>query len=251
MFWLTIVLIFSLSQFVFGGPSPNQGMVHVPAGLYQPFFKEAEGKPIDVKAFWIDEAPVTNRDYQKFVKAKPEWRKSKAKKIFSDFRYLQHWKSNQTLKNSRELKSPVTNVSWFAANAYCRWKEKDLPTVEQWEYAAFDNGRNAEKIKEQILAWYSNPNPKVLPVIKGGEKNGFGIYDLHRLIWEWTLDFDSSVMAQESRTSGSKENNLFCGGASLAARDAGDYAAFMRSSFRTSLKANYCVANLGFRCVRN
>ena len=45
------------------------------------------------------------------------------------------------------------------------------------------------------------------------------------------------------------DRNLFCAGGSVGATDVSNYAAYMRYAFRASLKANYAVANLGFRCA--
>ena len=47
------------------------------------------------------------------------------------------------------------------------------------------------------------------------------------------------------------DRQLFCGGGSQGARDVQIYPAFMRYGFRSSLKANYCVHNLGFRCAKD
>ena len=52
--------------------------------------------------------------------------------------YLKHWVkngSNSYAPKASELKHPVTNVSWFAANAYCVSKGKRLPTIDEWEFA--------------------------------------------------------------------------------------------------------------------
>jgi formylglycine-generating enzyme required for sulfatase activity len=209
-------------------------------------------EPVQVGSFWLDKHPVTNERYLEFVRANPEWRKSRIKPLFSDTRYLERWSSDLKLRNPKESKSPVTHVSWFSAQAYCEWKGKTLPTVDQWEYAAFDRDKaGAEAVKRRILEWYSTPTPKVVPVVGNKRsKNGFGVYDLHGLVWEWTLDFNSAIQGQEAREGGATDANLFCGNGSQGASDATDYASFMRYGFRSSLKANYTVANLGFRCAK-
>jgi len=45
------------------------------------------------------------------------------------------------------------------------------------------------------------------------------------------------------------DRQLFCGGGGQNAKDRGDFPAFMRFAFRSSLRAGYTVPNLGFRCA--
>jgi len=82
--------------------------------------------------------------------------------------------------------------------------------------------------------------------------NYWGVYNVFDLIWEWTDDFNSVLSTGDSRnTSTGDDNNLFCAGAATTSTDILNYAAFMRFAFRTSLQANYTVANLGFRCAKD
>jgi formylglycine-generating enzyme required for sulfatase activity len=46
-----------------------------------------------------------------------------------------------------------------------------------------------------------------------------------------------------------KKKKNFCAAASIEVNDMEDYAAFLRFSYRGSLRGNYCIANLGFRCA--
>ena len=82
-------------------------------------------------------------------------------------------------------------------------------------------------------------------------KNYWKVYDLHGLVWEWTLDFNSVLITGESRKDVDKDSNLFCGSAAVNATDLMNYAAFMRYAIRGSLKAKYSMKNLGFRCVQD
>ena len=82
-------------------------------------------------------------------------------------------------------------------------------------------------------------------------KNIWGVYDLHGLVWEWTLDFNSVLISGESRKDVDTDRDLFCAGGAVGAKDLMNYAAFMRYAFRGSIKANYSIQNLGFRCVKD
>ena len=71
------------------------------------------------------------------------------------------------------------------------------------------------------------------------------------LVWEWTDDFNSIMTTSDSRNGDFDDKGLFCASAATSAADVLNYASFMRYAFRSSLKANYTVENLGFRCAKD
>ncbi|HJT75319.1 MAG TPA: formylglycine-generating enzyme family protein [Chitinophaga sp.] len=227
-------------------------MAMIGKGSYQPLYGKANA-PVLVDSFLMDVYPVTNSRYQDFVKHHPEWQRSKVKHIYADNGYLADWTTDTTFNAGKDPQAPVTNVSWFAAKAYCSCLGKQLPTVDQWEYAAMADQHTADARKKEsynayILSWYGQPRAYTKAV---GQtiKNYWGIRDMHGLVWEWTADFNSIMITGESRRDVSNDNNMFCAAGALSATDRMNYAAFMRYAFRGSLKADYTVRNQGFRCV--
>ena len=137
--------------------------------------------------------------------------------VLTDSHYLEDWASDLDAGTHVPADAPVTRVSWFAASAYCQWKGKELPTVDQWERAAAGGGKDAAATREKILSWYSRPGTEPLRPVGREAPNAYGLHDLHGLIWEWTLDFNSSLVSTENRDSGSKDDPLFCGAGSQGA----------------------------------
>ncbi len=249
---LAFAAVAPLAGFALGAQAGE--MVGVPAGLYAPFqrVKPASGgaptaawKP--VAAFRFDAEPVTNAEFLAFVSAHPEWRKSQVKSLFAEDRYLRRWPSDLALPSEAARDAPVTNVSWFAARAYCKAKGLKLPTTEQWEYAFADARRDPEAVRARSLEWFARPNDAE-PAAVGGPPNGYGVRDMVGLVWEWTSDFDAYATTAESRDPNGKDS-AFCGGAAAGVADPTDYPAFIRYALRASLKANYTADNLGFRCA--
>ncbi len=225
-----------------------QDMHVLPAGEYNPFYKKEEVKQVAIKAFSLKETAVTNREFLAFVKANPEWRRSKVSRLLADKNYLIHWKEDMEIGKEAFLDAPVVNVSWFAAKAYCEWKEKRLPTTSEWEYAAagVPKGKEIKDLNEYILKWNAKPLPAELPKVKSTYQNQYGLYDMNGLIWEWTFDFNNYVGAGDSRDNTTNLKS-FCGAAALNVNNPKDYSSFLRYSFRSSLKGNYCISSLGFR----
>jgi formylglycine-generating enzyme required for sulfatase activity len=230
-------------------------MVNVPAGSYKPFFITPDSKPVSVAAFRMSETAVTNAQFLEFVKANPQWRRSKVNRLFADTNYLRQWESDLSIgeKNKNIYNSPVVNVSWFAAQAYCKWKQGRLPSVAEWELAAKGSPVNmkSNSLTDYVLNWYTKPNLPVLPNVRSTYKNEYGLYDMNGLIWEWTFNFNSFISSQDSRGNAEDELKNFCAGGALNVADKSDYATFLRFSYRGSLKGNFCIANLGFRCVKD
>lgn len=233
------------------------GMTLVPAGRYAPLFRgEKDPKEIPLPWFWLDALPVTNGDYLEFVRANPQWRRSRVKRLFADVDYLKRWAGDLDPGTNAPPNVPVTHVSWFAAKAYCAWNGKRLPTTAEWEYAAAASpmradGENDPEFVRQIRKWYSTPAPELLPGVGRARANCFGVHDLHGLVWEWVADFNTAMVTGDARGDTGLDRQLFCGSGSEGASDRGNFPAFMRYGFRSSLKAAYTVHNLGFRGARS
>jgi formylglycine-generating enzyme required for sulfatase activity len=237
-------------------PAPSL-MARVEKGIYRPLYRgPAESKEILVDSFWLDIRPVTNGEFLEFVRMHPAWQRSRVKPIFADESYLKHWAGDLQLGSDARADSPVTFISWFAAKAYARWRGKRLPTVAEWEYAAAasptrPDGEQDAQYMRQVSEWYVRPAPPHLPAVGLGPTNYWGIHDLHGLVWEWTADFSTSMVTGDARGDTGLDRNLFCGAGSQGAKDTGNFPAFMRAGFRSSLRAGYCVGNLGFRCAKD
>jgi formylglycine-generating enzyme len=233
---------------------PGKAMAVIPAGAYAPFQREedatgnAKPESINVSIFRLDSEPVTNGEFLDFVTAHPKWRKSAVSPLFADGRYLARWASDLALADDAARDEPVVDVSWFAAQAFCKVRGLRLPTTEQWEYAFADAGRGAEAVRARSLEWLAKPNP-ARPGPVGGAPNGYGLRDMVGLVWEWTLDFNAYATTAESRSSDGKDGSAFCGGGAAGVSDPTDYPAFMRYATRASLKADYTTDNVGFRCA--
>ena len=229
-------------------------MVSIKGATYTPLYGRDSLK-VTISDFQMDIYPVTNKQYLEFVKKFPKWKRSQVKKLFADGNYLMDWISDTQLGANQALNAPITNISWFAASNYCECQGKRLATIDEWEYAAMANktmpdARKLDTYNEFILGWYEKPKT-FNNEIGSTFKNYWGVYDLHGLVWEWTLDFNSVLISGESRKDVDNDSNLFCGSAAIGATDLMNYAAFMRYATRGSLKAKYAMKNLGFRCVKD
>ncbi len=246
-------LVISIFLLVCFNANCQSEMVSIKGETYIPLYGR-DSMQVTIDDFLMDVYPVTNQQYLKFVKKNSKWRKSKVIKLFADESYLINWKNDTIIGVNQSPKAPVTNVSWFAANDYCEYQDKRLPTIDEWEYVAMANKTlpDARKIKtynEYILSWYEKPKT-FNNEIGSTFKNYWNVYDLHGLVWEWTSDFNSVLISGESRKDVDNDSNLFCGSAAIGANDLMNYAAFMRYAIRGSVKAKYTMQNLGFRCVK-
>ena len=229
-------------------------MVYIEAGSYTPLFKqEDEVQNVMVDAFYLDRFQVTNSLFEKFIAEIPKWNPQNIKPIFADVNYLKQFVDHPLEEISNQ---PVTNISWFAAKAYCKAQSKRLPTTNEWEYAAQaskdkPDGSDDPQYRQEILKWYSKPSGLGLPDVDQAQANYWGVVGLHGVVWEFVNDFNTSLVTGESRGDSQLENQLFCGAGAASSVDPGDYAAFMRYALRSSYEANYTLSSLGFRCAHD
>jgi len=269
--WSPVVLLFLFAAALpAGGPSHEPawpppapaGMTQVGPGQYRPVYPVDDAAKVQTRqAFWLDIRPVTNAEFTAFVQRQPRWRRDKVARLFADTGYLEHWpkpdqSTDRHLRKSKHevLRRPVVHVSWFAAKAYCQARGARLPTADEWDFAAAAgptsaDGRQDPAWRERILHWYSRPASGPLPQVGQTDANFWGVRDLHGVVWEWVLDFSSNLVANDDREAGDSVLLRFCGAGALSAQDKTDYASLMRIAFRSSLRAHYTSAALGFRCA--
>jgi len=96
-----------------------------------------------VPSFRLDTQPVSNRDFLEFVTALPQWKKHQITSNLHDGDYLKHWHEDGTI-SPEDMDRPVRYVSYYAAAAYCKFKEKKLPRIDHYRIAASCRECNVE-----------------------------------------------------------------------------------------------------------
>ena len=253
MRWKTAIALLVLPAAV--AAAAGAGFVKVPGGAFKSALKYEDTARLTLAPFDMQRLPVTNAQFLAFVEGKPQWQRGKVAKVLADDRYLSHWPGPLELKDAAQGRQPVVNVSWFAASAYCEAQGARLPTWSEWEYAAAADetrrdARSDPAWRERILAWYSRPSSGSLPRAGLQTANVYGVQDLHGLVWEWTEDFSSLMVAADNRKQGDPDKEKFCGAGALSMDDRENYAVLMRVAMLSSLEARSTTANLGFRCAR-
>jgi len=248
-----ITLLFALLPGItaFAG---GTGSVPIPGARFESVLPEAPGTKIaNVAPFRLDVSLVSNADFARFVRAHPEWRRGSVKPLLADAGYLQHW-ANANEPGESSARKPVTQVSWFAASAYCEARGSRLPRWHEWELAAaasdaVPDARADPAWRQRILAWYSTSARGVLPDAGMSQANYYGVRDLHGVAWEWVLDAGSMMVSDDSREQGDPDLQRFCGSGALSLEQKENYALMMRIAMLSSMKASYTSGSMGFRCA--
>jgi formylglycine-generating enzyme required for sulfatase activity len=251
--WGGLLLLALLAAPASGTDAPSPEMIRVPGGIYEPFYPVKDEAPAAVEPFLLDALPVTSAAFLDFVRAAPAWRRSQVSPLFADEAYLSSWAGDLDPGEGVTMDAPVTFVSWFAADAFCRAQAKRLPSEAEWELAAappLEDPIARAETERRILAFYARPRGS-LPRAGITPPNRYGVRDLHGVIWEWVADFNASFAAADNRSDRDRALEKFCGGAAIGAAENTNYATFMRIAFRSSLEAKYALHHLGFRCARS
>jgi formylglycine-generating enzyme required for sulfatase activity len=155
-------------------------------GSDQHYPEEAPARIASVDGFWIDATPVTNRQFDRFVRASSYVTTAEravgaspgaqlevlgpASLVFTapnrrrPGAALADWWSfvpgadwrHPTGPDSTWIgleNHPVAHVSWEDVCAYAAWARMDLPTEAEWEYAARGG------LEEATYAWGDEPSP--------------------------------------------------------------------------------------------
>ena len=157
-------------------------LVHIPGGDFVLGEEDSEHR-VTLSEFWLGKYPVTNDQYEKFLRANPDHSKPR------------FWND----KEFNHPNQPVVGVSWLDAKAYCDWAGLDLPTEAQWEAAARGtDGRPfpwGDNVPSETLANYDGQEGRTTPVGAYPEGAGpYGALDQAGNVWEWCSDeFDGDA----------------------------------------------------------
>ncbi len=255
---LRLAHLVSVLMFAAAGQAADAGaFVDVLGGEFRSVIPEGDGdKSVTVADFTIQDAPVTNADFLKFVLHHPEWQRGTAVSLFVDGQYLSSWAGPISLGPDSRAQQPVTQVSWFAANAYCESQNARLPSWYEWEFTAAANATQADarelpEWRQHILSWYSTSGGSPLPDVRSKAANYYTVFDIHALIWEWVDDFNALLVSGDNREQGGADQLQFCGAGAISMEEKENYAVLMRVAMLSALESRYTTRSLGFRCARD
>lgn len=230
-------------------------MVYVSGDSYTLLFKESNDvTKHEVMSFLIDKYPTTNRNYFNFIVFNFEWDPISILPFYGNSEYVLTWLLNENF--FLIANDPVVNVSWYAGLFYCRFYDKRLPTIDEWEYVAMSTEVSSIGVYDfayiqKILNWYTHRVGRSDYSVKNMFNNYWNVFGLHGIIWEWVYDFNSVIIIGTDSEGSDSEQLLFCGAASENSINPIDYVGFMRFSFRNSLDSVFSLSSLGFRCVKS
>ena len=198
-------------------------------------------------AYYIDKFEVTNTQFEAFVNA------TGYRTLAEQKGELNTWRAAYApgMENY-----PVVWMSWYDADAYCKWAGKRLPTEAEWEKAARGNlGR--------IFPWGNDWDPKkancgeagyghTMPV--GSFPDGFSYYgarDMAGNVWEWVADWWDPNYYSVSATRNPQgpltatQNKVLRGGAF------GNAKWQLRTAHRHTSGPDGYAPDHGFRCAKS
>ena len=192
-----------------------------------------------VDAFLLAANQVTNAEYERYLQATgsqppPFWRDP----------------------NFNHPQQPVTGVSWFEADRYCRWLTSQtgrayrLPTEAEWERAARGNleqnnfpwgNEGPQALPDYASRWLTGPEP-----VGRYAPNVFGLYNICDNVHEWCSDwYDPNYYAiSPGRNPRGPER-----GTRKASRGGSwrHHVKVSRCSARSSIPPEFQYADYGFR----
>ena len=227
-----------------------------------------------LKNFKIGIFPVTNQEYLEFMndggyETYKHWLSDGWEKVKSnEWRSPMYWEKINDEWHVRDFlgirkinpNEPVCHVSYYEADAYCKWAGKRLPTEAEWEKASC---WNEEKQEKTVFPWGNeSPSEEKCNLLEshhwgcteiGTYPNGTSPSGCQQMIgdvWEWTT---SEFMGYPGFKSGFDEYNdkWFTNQKVLRGGSFGTPKMSIRGSYRNFFRLDERWLFSGFRCVED
>jgi serine/threonine-protein kinase len=245
-------------------------MVCIPAGEFlmgsaddpRASLNEKPQHTVPLEAYWIDRTEVTVTNFRAFVEASSYQTTAEYKGVAQA--YVESaggwsevqgasWQHPFGPQSSAEDNHPVTQVSWYDADAYCRWvalahragKRRGTDgriypwgdefdgTFLNFKDASFDGDMNFNdgfRFTAPVGSYPQGASP-------------YGALDMAGNVWEWTADWYQGGYNQLPAQNPTGPARVLRGG-SWNHEQAG-----MRAAYRLESSPSTLVDNFGFRCV--
>ena len=297
------------------GTERHAGMVYIQEGRFTMgsdvhYAEEAWAHEVQVSGFWIDRHDVTNAQFARFVQATgyvtvaermpdlrrhpdlPEAMRVPGSAVFvmpnpgegGHWRYVAgaNWRHPQGPGSSIAAipAHPAVHIAYEDAEAYSRWRGRELPTEAQWEYAArgglegttyiwgdqltTSSGRFSANIWQGVFPLQNTADDGYIGTSPVGcyPANGFGLYDMAGNVWQWTASWyrNRHTGLAEADPPGPTEQESFDprqpgtpakvikGGSHLCAPN---YCLRYRPTARQARETDSGTSHIGFRTVLN
>lgn len=300
---LTAAQPVSHAKTAIGCINPDRSEAHIRGGTFLMGSQEHEHEEgpvhrVTVAGFSIDRFDVTNAEFAKFVAAtgyvtdaerKPspkDYPEVPADKLVAGGAVFEpraggaplendmqwwgfvagaNWRHpqgpNSTIEGSDN--EPVVQVSYNDALAYAKWLGRELPTEEQYEYAARGGLQGKTYAWGDELTphgrWMANTWQGEFPsqnTVEDGyhglapvgcfPPNGYGLHDMVGNVWKWTASPYSP--GQAAAAPASRVQRVIKGGSFMCSSS---YCQRFRPAARQPQESGFSSVHLGFRTVSN
>ena len=165
--------------------------------------------------------------------------------------------------SGRPADHPVVAVTWFEADAYCRWRGGALPTEAQWEHAAChdDQTRYPWGEAEDFRAvWYNEGKFGQVEGVRTAPAetqepalaSPFGLVHTAGNVWEWTSDaydarwYGATSAAEPQRDPVNAEDRPW---KTLRGGSFANLASYCTCTHREPARPEEARLTAGFRCA--
>jgi formylglycine-generating enzyme required for sulfatase activity len=213
------------------------------------FGSEEPQQSLSLAEFYIDQTPVTNAEYKKFLDANPD---QEVPYLAAAIAQSFNWdKTARTFPATRD-QYPVVLVTWQQATAYCKWAGGRLPTEAEWEKAArgtdgriYPWGNEWDASKANTAESRRQDATPVGQFSTGASP--YGALDMVGNVWQWTSSLDKSY--PYNANDGREDRNA----AGLRITRGGSWlfgAAVSRVATRNRFESTDVSLSIGFRCAQ-